>query len=201
MKKLLFLVVAFTAFYCSSVHSIALGRSTSFSLLKSSTGWFAAGSKPRSYEMGVTTDEHHSGKSCAFIRSKEDSIQGFGTYMQEILPGEYLNKSIKFSAYIKTKNVKGWVGLWMRTDGPKQTLSFDNMHNRPISGTTDWQKYEIILDVPKNAKDIAFGVLENSTGEVFFDDVQFEILGPPQGNLGTVGSEALKQPINLDFEQ
>jgi AraC family transcriptional regulator len=26
-------------------------------------------------------------------------------------------------------------------------VAFDNMQDRPIKGTTDWQRYEVVLDV------------------------------------------------------
>ena len=36
-----------------------------------------------------------------------------------------------------------WAGLWMRVDKGKDMVAFDNMQDRPIKGTTDWQRYYI----------------------------------------------------------
>ena len=57
-----------------------------------------------------------------------------------------------------------------------QFLSFDNMSDRPIVGTTDWKKYDIVLDVPNNASNIAFGALLSGTGQIWFEKLTFEIV-------------------------
>ena len=64
----------------------------------------------------------------------------------------------------------------MRVDGPQEGkhLAFDNMQNRAIKGTTDWQFYEVVLDVAPEATAIAFGVLLSGAGRVWLNDFQFE---------------------------
>lgn len=164
-------------------------------------GWFAAGSKPTAYDMGMTSSEHHSGAKCAYMKSKESSIDGFGTYMQMTLPGKYLGKNVRMSGWIKSKDVKDWAGMWMRVDGstPSETLSFDNMQDRAIKGTTEWKQYTITLDVPQKAKAMAFGVLLSGTGVVYFDDINFEILGPATGKDGK-NSAYPAAPSDLNME-
>ena len=161
--------------------------------------WIKAGSKPADYDMGVTSSEHHSGSKCAFIKSKIAKISGFGTYMQTSAADAYLGKSVQMTGWIKSKDVKDWAGMWMRVDGPNpyQYLSFDNMQNRPITGTTDWKECTIVLDVPDSAKDLAFGVLLSGTGEVYFDDISFKILGPATGNKGP---DLMRGPSDLNFD-
>jgi hypothetical protein len=46
-------------------------------------GWFAAGSKPKSYEMGIDKGAGQDGKNAATIKSIEKMIKGFGTLMQQ----------------------------------------------------------------------------------------------------------------------
>ena len=79
---------------------------------------------------------------------------------------------------MKSQGVADWAGFWLRVDqeGSEQSLSFDNMHDRPIKGTTDWKKYEIVLDVPNNASNIAFGALLAGTGQIWFANINFEIV-------------------------
>ena len=81
------------------------------------------------------------------------------------------------SAYVKTENVTDWVGLWMRIDGPDKTmLRFDNMQNRPINGTTDWEKYDIVLDVPKNSIGLFYGILMKGKGQAWMDGLKLELV-------------------------
>ncbi len=63
----------------------------------------------------------------------------------------------------------------MRVDGNETTLSFDNMEDRPITGTTDWGKYEIVLDVPESTIKIFYGILLAGTGEAWVNGTQLEL--------------------------
>jgi len=138
--------------------------------------WFASGSRPDDYEMGGDPTVSHGTDSAGFIRSKVSEIDGFGTWMTKIEPGKYAGHGIRMTAFVKTTDVENWAGLWLRVDGAGgKQLSFDNMGNRPIKGTTDWQQYEIILDVPENSTGIFYGIILNGTGEAWIDGLQSEI--------------------------
>jgi photosystem II stability/assembly factor-like uncharacterized protein len=157
--------------------------------------WYAGGSRPQDYEMGGDPTVTHGSENAGFIRSKVSPINGFGTWMTNIDPGEYLGKGIRMSAYVRTTNVQDWVGLWMRIDGADGTLSFDNMSGRPITGTTDWQEYEIILDVPENSTGIFFGLLMSGTGEAWVDGLRLE---PTARVWGTQNSGILQRIFSIE---
>ena len=163
--------------------------------------WFKAGSDPDSYEMGIDKNAGRSGGSAAIISSTEKKIKGFGTLMQNSLPGKYLGKRIKMSGYVKSENVDSWAGLWLRVDGKdKASLSFDNMYDRAIKGTTDWKLYEIILDVPEGATNIAYGALLAGTGTIWFDDLKFDIVSDAVSTTQKENTTPDK-PTNLSFEE
>jgi hypothetical protein len=88
----------------------------------------------------------------------------------------------------------------MRVDKEAKQLAFDNMQGRPIKGTTDWKKYDVVLDVPQEATGIFFGVLLSGSGTVWLSEAKFEIVEP---NIPTTGTEAVQklEPINLDFHK
>jgi hypothetical protein len=58
-------------------------------------GWFAAGSNPSEYEMGIDNSNLENGQACAFIKSKSPKENEFGTLMQTISAENYLGKKIK----------------------------------------------------------------------------------------------------------
>jgi hypothetical protein len=170
------------------------------------TGWFAAGSKPKSYEMGIDKGAAEDGKNCATIKSIDKSITGFGTLMQECLPTTYLGKRVRMTGVMKSKDVTGWAGLWFRVDQANSTksLSFDNMADRPIKGTTTWTKCEIVLDVPATASMLAYGALLDGTGQIWFDNMKFEIVDntvPLTGGNKDLNKVIQDAPVNLDFEK
>jgi hypothetical protein len=45
----------------------------------------------------------------------------------------------------------------MRVDKESKHVAFDNMHDRPITGSSDWKKYDVVLDVPQDSTGISFG--------------------------------------------
>jgi erythromycin esterase-like protein len=93
-------------------------------------------------------------------------------------------KTIRFSGYIRTKNVTGgWAGLWLRADGADgKTLAFDNMEDRGAIGTTDWKRYVIELPIAADTKNISYGALFGTDGIAWFDDLQVELDGKPWKN-------------------
>ena len=161
-------------------------------------GWFKAGSKPKSYDMGIDKGAGPDGKNAASIKSKDKKIDGFGTLMQSFKPVNYLGKKIRMIGYMKSKDVESWAGFWLRVDqeDSKRPLSFDNMRNRPIKGTTDWTKYEIVLEVPDKASNIAFGALLNGTGQIWFDDLNFEVV-----DSSLPSTSPNDEPRNLKFDK
>lgn len=165
-------------------------------------GWIRAGSAPKDYEMGSDPSAAHSGKAGGYLKSITDHTGGFGTLMQQCKGERFLGKRVRLSGWVKSENVTDWAGLWMRVDGTdEQMLAFDNMHGRPIKGTSAWKRYEIVLDVAPDAKDIAFGILLSGPGEVWVDDVVFEVVD--KGVALTLPGETqtlADNPVNLDFE-
>lgn len=111
------------------------------------------------------------------------------------------------TAYVKSENVTGWAGLWLRIDQdePQKTLSFDNMYNRSIRGTTKWTKYEIILDVPVDATKMVYGALLNKGGQIWIDDISFELLENLDEENAYVDPDRtyknMTEPLNLNFDE
>ncbi len=168
-------------------------------------GWFPAGSHPEEYKMTIVSGTKHSGSHAALIEyTGGEKPSGFGTYMQMHKPGAWAGKKIKMTGYVKTENIEGWCGMWCRVDDAsgKDSYDFYNMGDHPIKGTTDWTKYEIMVNVPNDASAVAYGLLVNGKGMAYFDDVSFEVLGPAE-NHPVHGKPSMlpDKGENFDFEQ
>jgi len=88
--------------------------------------------------------------------------------------------------------------LWMRVDKNSSAVAFDNMEDRAIKGTSDWQRYEVVLDVPKDATGIAFGILLAGPGTVWLNSTNFELV---ESDVPTTGREHRPDaPTNLNFQ-
>ena len=164
-------------------------------------GWYIAGSRPTDYTAGTISDAGRHGTASAYLASREEVVEGFGTLMQEFSAERFLGKRVRMTGFVRAESVEGRAGLWMRVDGTdRASLSFDNMQDQPIRGTLPWQRYEIVLDVPAESSSIAFGVLLWGTGTVYVDDFAFEEVGPTVEATG-IAKTLSATPVNLAFEQ
>ena len=166
-------------------------------------GWILAGTAPAEYETRVDTDHAYQGHPSALLKSKQARTTGFGTLMQQISAGQYEGKRVRLSGVVKSEEVTGWAGLWMRVDKEKEVLAFDNMQDRAITGTGDWQRYNVVLDVPRDATGISFGMLLTGAGEVWLSGMKFEVVGldVPTTNMTGKDGHAPSEPVNLDFTE
>ncbi|MEC2309116.1 AraC family transcriptional regulator [Bacillus atrophaeus] len=171
---------------------------------KTVKGWVLSGSHPFHYEMGVDHENVHQGKASGYVKSKTVQDAGeFATMMQQFKAERYIGKRIRLSGFIQTKQVQQFSSLWMRVDSAAgDILQFDNMSNRPITGTTNWNYYSVVLDVPENSAVISFGVLLSGPGQIWIDQVSFEEVDEhvPSTNM-EMASELLEEPVNLSFEE
>ncbi len=167
-------------------------------------GWIKGGAQNSKYKMGLEKGSGQNGKSAATIKSFDTEVEDFGNMMQSFSAAKYINKRIRMSGYLKTKDVIKWAAFWVRVDQEhsKTPLAFDNMmtgKDRSVKGTTEWTKYEIVLDVPEGASNIVIGFMLAGSGQVWADNIKFEIVDKTIPI--TAGKEIKFEPINLDFEK
>lgn len=197
--RIIFLIAALITLPLLTAHAI-----TSNSSYEMPNDWFKAGNAPSQYDMGIDKGAGPNGNNAATIKSIDKKINGFGTLMQMSDAGKYHGKRVRMSGYLKAKNVASWASFWFRVDGPStnktgKSLSFDNMENRSIKGTTAWTKYEIVLDVPDSATNLAYGALIAGTGQIWFTDISFEIVSNSVPTTDMLNTK--NEPSNLDFSK
>jgi hypothetical protein len=165
-------------------------------------GWSMAGSKPANYETGVDSQASYHGFPSAYLKAKPSAMEGegFGTLMQQFSASQYAGKRVRLRASVKAEGVDDWAGLWMRVDKGSTSVGFDNMQDRPIKGTTTWQDYDVVLDVPQDATLIAFGILLSKSGSVWLNGVKFETVGADVPTTAKAPKQLPEAPANLNFE-
>jgi hypothetical protein len=171
-------------------------------------GWFLAGNNPAGYDYGLDKGIVYHGTASAYLRSNNNVIQAeFGTVMQMIRADGYKGKQIRMSAAVKCVDVTGQVRLWLRADSNGKVLALNNMESNPISGTRDWQRYEITLDASADSDVMAFGFILVGAGQAWIDDIRIEadrkqLVEPDLAQDDKrLFPEYPRLPENLDFEQ
>lgn len=160
-------------------------------------GWSKGGTDSAGYAIGTEPTEQG---QAAYIRSLDPRPGLYGMIYQAIMAEPYLGRRYRLSARIRTEDVAMLASMWMRVDRDKTIVAFDNMTGRPIVGTTDWQDYAIVLDVPAGSDTILFGLALSGEGKALWDDVRFEEVGPDVPLTGFVEAPRPSGPVNLDFD-
>ncbi|ADY56427.1 transcriptional regulator, AraC family [Syntrophobotulus glycolicus DSM 8271] len=140
-------------------------------------GWMITGTAPEKYQVSIDHKIYNTGTKSSTIKSIADEfgIGEYATIMQQFSAKKFLDKRVRFSGFVKTQDVAGWCGLWMRIDSALSVaLKLDNMQSRPIVGTTEWNHYSCVLDVPENAAILNIGVLLTGKGQVWLDNVSVQ---------------------------
>jgi len=161
------------------------------------SGWFTAGSAPQYYSVDTDGAVTYLGKPSVRMTSAVANPSGFVTVMQSFLPDHYKGQRVRFSGFVKANGVQRWAGLWMRMDSGYLTASFDNMQGRPITGTSDWKPYSVVLDVAQSTTGINFGILLDGGGTVWLSGVKFEVVDNTVPVTDIIATP--NEPLNLDF--
>ncbi|MCO4799833.1 MAG: hypothetical protein KC484_11475 [Colwelliaceae bacterium] len=193
MKSIVFALFSILSTSCLAFSNLP---NLDFENVESSSpkGWSNFGDS-NNYTHAIDETFVQSGKHSVSIEFTGDKA-GFRAWSYTI-PAKYQGNKVTLRGFLKTENVRGgWAGLWMRID-PK--VSFDNMKDRGVSGTTDWQKYEITLDLkPLSAKDIVIGGLLVGKGKMWIDNLELFIDGQPIENATHVELPLALQDIEFD---
>ena len=172
-------------------------------------GWSASG-RQQDYEFGTDAIPGTTGKQAAYVKAlPRAETNAFGGMLQCIKADNYLGQRVRLAARLKGVGASA-IQLWMRVDGPRPDnygiapmLAFYNNSDRRITGTTDWQRAEVVLDVPKNSAAICYGFfLAGGKGEAWADGLSLSKVGQdvPVSRMA-VPFPTPTEPANLAFDR
>ena len=163
-------------------------------------GWLVGGNSPQDYNFTLDSSTPPNSRSALIASKPEAGLRGFGTLMQQISAENYRGQHVRLSGYLKTESATR-AQLWMRVDGQDhQVLSFDNMDNRPVTGTTGWKQYDVVLEVPNDSVNITFGFLLTQGGKVWGHDFKLQTVDTSTPATASAAPQLPKEPVNMDFQ-
>ncbi|HEU5081552.1 MAG TPA: sigma-70 family RNA polymerase sigma factor [Opitutaceae bacterium] len=171
---------------------------------KAPKGWFQNGSANELYEVGVDENNSWGGMPSAYAKSIGEAGGKFGGMMQTISADAYRGQRVQLTGWMKTQDAANGGNLWMRVDGQGHgnMLQFDNMQDRAPKGTTDWEEYSIVLDVPAEATTVNYGFFVAGKGQVWVNGVTITPVSTqvPSTDVMKKNAAALPTtPVNLGF--
>jgi len=158
-------------------------------------GWGLTGTNPEAYD--IRCDDVFTDCAVPILRTRALSSEpyGMGSLTHAENAGPWRGTRVELKAELRTGRVDGWAGLWMRIDGPDgRALAFDNMQNRALRGTTSFEWYSVVLDVPAEAERISFGVMLHGPGAVFIRELRFDAVDTEVTSTDLVGPLRAQTP-------
>ena len=115
----------------------------------------------------------YSGRFSLMLQSTDSYKEGSFGAKSASIPADFIGNQIMLKGFLKTTDVVGYAGLWMRVeDAEGEIVSFNNMADQEINGTRDWASYGFTLDLPENSKKIVYGILLVGTGTMWADNLE-----------------------------
>ena len=154
------------------------------------SGWQAVTDNSGEYSVHADGARRNGGQGYAgaTIRANVTSPKGSAMLAQSVRADAYRGKRIRLSGFMKTIGVnEGTAVLFMRVDGEGVVQTSDYMQNRPLMLTNDWSRQEIVIDIPRSAIGITFGMMLGGSGQIWLDDVAVDEVGSDVATTGRAG--------------
>lgn len=136
-------------------------------------------SAPTDFDVALDTVVRHGGSTSVHFRATGAEPEGFAVIAQRVRADEFRGHRVRLAAWLRAVAVGGGGGtLWIRVDGPGRVLGFANLGDRVVQGTRDWTRVDVVVDVPDSAIGVSFGALLAGPGDLWADDIAFEVAGP-----------------------
>ncbi len=142
------------------------------------TGWRISGGAREQFRKRGDASVLHEGRPTSRLAPVADSASGYGTWMNNLFASPYHGKRIRVSAYLRTVGATQRADLWARVqavDSPGDGAGLVGQFIR-LPATSEWQRYEIVLDVPRNGAWIQYGVGLAGSGMLWFDRATLEVV-------------------------
>lgn len=144
-----------------------------------------AGEGKRENRYGISIDQKKSGNFSAYLRGMYDVDRWMVLTQRFPVPGGY---QIWFSAEMKSNGLKRNRGQEQRAniyvrfydkDGKRvNDRYYADSYTRFLLGSLDWRRSGKRVDVPKEARFVELGLINQMTGYIYFDDVEL-VVEPP----------------------
>ena len=114
------------------------------------------------------------------------------------LPRRFAGQTLQLTGWIRTEDVNGIAGLWLREDGRDGAVQLANSVDDGATGTTDWAQYSLTLPLDDRARHILFGALLGGEGTAWVDGIELRVDGVPVWETPVVLPDW--RPAELDTE-
>jgi hypothetical protein len=87
------------------------------------------------------------------------------------IPSATSLRKFRISGWLKRDSVERFAGIWVNVFEGENSLFFDNMQQKQLNGTADWQEISTTFFVDASATEMQIGGLVVGSGQAWFDDL------------------------------
>jgi serine/threonine protein kinase len=162
-------------------------------------GWSARQEKQHEYRVSIDDEVVHQGKSSLFIRSLVREPVGTVRVFQSFTANRYRGKRVRLSGFLRSSNITGVAWLLLHVDvTPEYQDACTCDGGVHLSGTTSWQKHELVMEIPAGAHSIDLSLYVQGDGALWANGIGFEEVNPSTPLTQETGL-VKSGPENLDF--
>lgn len=104
---------------------------------------------------------------------------GAFTAITDRVPIDFSGSTIELRGFLRTDDVRGNAGLWLREDDEGSVVQFASTPEADVQGTTEWKEYKLSVPIDPKATRLVWGALLNGEGTAWADDFQLLVDGKP----------------------
>lgn len=138
-------------------------------------GWSKAGARPDLFEVGVDSSIRRTGMRSAYIASRGGVTDGaWATLSQGVDASPYIGRRVTIAAWLRRDSpgpCQGFVGIDGEIEGKRVALAFASELENPQPCGTEWRRFSVVLEVPRQARRMVYGYRLSGPGRVWTDDV------------------------------
>lgn len=152
-------------------------------------GWGAMGNGgalalPGRCELGVDGEMAAAGQANFSILCTNEHLPSFGGLNQRIETSRFRGKRVRYSALLKGADIRdvklpdrapveGSAGLFFGVGTPGG-IKMDRTQGRVFKGTTQWEQFDFVVDVPDNNTYMFTGFWMQGLGQLWVKDIKVE---------------------------
>jgi hypothetical protein len=140
-------------------------------------GWFSSGGGRYDYALTIDAHARHGGHASGAYAPKHETNGRYGTLMQVLAAAKFRGHRARGVVWVKSQGVVDRGDFWLRAQGPDSPGDGPGLASavRRLEPESDWRRYEAVIDVPRAATRIDFGVGIAGPGRVWVDDASFTV--------------------------
>jgi len=148
------------------------------------------------YEVSIDKTIFRSAPKSYSIKSSESATPESGCELFQTFDADkFLGKRIRISLFAKG-DIKNYSLLYLCVGSKGRVI---RGVNELITSSVDWKNYTVVIDVAENVTYFRYGVTLSGRGQIWFDDLNIEIVGKdvPEKNVYFPTPPKMDKPYNL----